>query len=103
MEADNAGRVGLSRDGAAGQQSLGLGGKAERPAIVRVIKRLDAERIAGEQQAVLLRIPQSEGEHTAEGLDHGGATIRIELKQNLGIGLVRKVYPRASSSARSAR
>ena len=86
VEAHDAGRVGIARHRAAGKQCLGLRGKAQRPAVVRPVERLDAERIARQQQLARARVPQAEGEHAAQSPDHRRAAIGIELQQHLGVG-----------------
>src|SRR5580704_4466015 len=87
MEADDAGWIRLTGHGAAGEQRLGLRSEAQRPAIVGVIERLDAERITGEQQPPTWSVPESEGKHAAQLLDHGGAAVGVKLEQHLGVGL----------------
>ena len=87
MEADDARGIGIARYGATGQQRLGLRGEAQGPAIVGIVERLDAERIAGQQEPALPRIPQAEGEHAAQRLDHGRAALLVELQHHLGVGV----------------
>ena len=87
VEADDAGRLGIARHSAAGQQCLGLRGEAQRPAVIRPVERLDAQRIAREQQGPLLGIPQAEGEHATQLGNHVGAAVGIELQHHLGVGI----------------
>ena len=86
VEAHDARRIGIAADPAAGQQRLGLRGEAHRPAVVGPVERLDAQRIARQQQRALLGVPQAEGEHAAQLLHHVGAAVGIELQQHLGVG-----------------
>ena len=86
VEAHDASRIGIAADPAAGQQRLGLGGKAHRPTVVGPVERLDAQRIARQQQRALLGIPQAEGKHAAQLLHHVRAAVVVELQQHLGVG-----------------
>ena len=52
-----AGGIGFAADALAGEQRLDLRGDAQRAPIVGVVERLDAERIAGQQQAAPSGIP----------------------------------------------
>ncbi len=45
------------------------------------------QRIAGQHETTLPRVPKSEGEHAAQGLDHGRPAVAIELQQHLGVGM----------------
>ena len=45
------------------EQSLDLGREEEASADLGVIQGLEAEAIAGEKQATVLRVPEREGEH----------------------------------------
>ena len=54
-----------------GQQGAKLGGEGHRPARVRIrrpcqVEGLDAQRIPGQQEPALLRVPAGEGEHAAQ-------------------------------------
>src|SRR5665213_2984954 len=61
------------------EQRLDLRGDMQRIAVVVVIERLDADRIARQEQALLARIPDGEGIHAAEMLDHARPELVIGL------------------------
>jgi len=80
-------RVGCRSDLAARLERLDLRSDAYRLAVVGDVKRLDAEGIAGEQQAAAAVVPEREGEHATQPRDHAHAVALIEMQQNLGVGL----------------
>ena len=82
---DVAGAVGRGVDAAAGQQRLDLGGGLETTAALGDIKRLDAEGVAGQQQAAPRLVPQGEGEHPDQAVEHGDAQTAIQGQQHLGV------------------
>ena len=85
-----AGRIGRIADAATGPERLDAGGETERLAVVGVIERLDAERVAGQEQRALGVVPDREGEHAAQPASHRRAFAVIELKDDFGVGLGRE-------------
>src|SRR5262245_35399768 len=75
------------------EQRLNLRCKAESPAIVRIVQRLDAVGITRQQKSVLLSVPQTECKHSAEIIHHCLAFFRIKMKQDLRVGLSVKLLP----------
>ena len=69
------------------QQGLDLGGKDEPIVDRRIVERLDAEPIASAEEALLLFIPNREGEHAAEVIDAVDAPLTIGLQNDFGIGM----------------
>ena len=61
--------------------------KAQGAAVVCNIKRLDAERVAGQKQLLRALVPNAEGKHAAQGMHHGLAALGIEMEQYLSIGM----------------
>jgi len=63
------GGVDPARDPAGGEHGADLAGEEELPVGADGgVEGLDAEGVAGEQEAAVLRVEQTEGEHAAEGL-----------------------------------
>ena len=62
-----------------GEQRLHLRGRADHPAIVGVVERLDAEGIAGEPEDALALVPKREGEHAAQAREGSLAVAGEEL------------------------
>jgi hypothetical protein len=87
-----AGGLGRGVDVAAGQQRLDLGGEAQGAVVVRlaraggrVVQRLDAERVARQQQGLFGGIPQGKGIHAAQVLQHGRAFGLVQVQQDFGV------------------
>ncbi len=78
-------RLDLARKARLLEHRLQLGGKGERPVGDAVIKRLDAEAIAGQQQPVPARVPERQREHPPQALDETVAVLLVEVDQHLGI------------------
>src|SRR5206468_2114194 len=68
------------------RQRLELGGEGERGAGGRIVKRLDPERIAGEDEPPPLRVPESDREHPAELADEARPELLVEMNERLGVG-----------------
>ena len=71
-----------------GQQGTKLRGEGHRPACVRIrrprqVERLDAQRIPGQQEPALLRVPAGEGEHAAQPA-HRVRPVQAERAQHDG-------------------
>src|SRR5581483_9204175 len=70
------------------EQGLDLRSEVEGAVCVkRVIKRLDAEAVAGQQQAALWAIPDGEGEHTAQEFDRAAAVFFVEMEDGFGVAM----------------
>ena len=50
------------------QQRLAVGGEAQASAVVAVVERLDAQAVAGQEQALVAHVPDAEGEHAVQVL-----------------------------------
>ena len=70
----------------AGKQRLDLRGEAECPAVVCGVERLDAVRVAREEEAAPCFVPDCECEHAAQPMHHLGAMTRVEVQEHLRIG-----------------
>jgi hypothetical protein len=68
-----------------GEDRLDLGAEAEARVGPRVVERLDAEPVTGEQQAAPAPVPQREGEHPAEPLHAALAHLLVQVKDGLGV------------------
>ena len=60
---------------------------------VGVIQRLDAERIAGEEQRTLQLVPDAESEHAAQVAHHVGAVLEIKAQQHLRVARRAEAVP----------
>src|SRR6266705_2165196 len=78
-------RLRFFRYGPRFQQRLDLGGKRENLAVVVVIERLNAERVAREEQSAFSVIPDRERVHAAQVPHHVLPIFRVEVKQYLGV------------------
>src|SRR5215468_2250900 len=72
-------------DQAEGEDGLELRGEHEAAADDRVVERLDAEPVAGNQDEAAPRVPYREGEHAAQPLDAALAEILVEVRDDLGV------------------
>ncbi len=86
IEAHRPGRLGLAGHAAAGEQRLDLGGEAEGPAVVGGVERLDAVGITGQEQPLARLVPDGQGEHAPQALQHVPSLQGIEVQQGLGVG-----------------
>src|SRR6185503_7803863 len=59
-------------------QRLDLGAEEHRAVLQGVKQRLDSQPIAAEDQRLVPRVPQREGEHPAQAADELGALLFIE-------------------------
>ena len=75
----------------AGDKRLGLRGEGERGVGLDVIERLNAERVARQQQQVLGRVVQRQGIHAAQLFDETAAVAAIEVQRRLAVGRRREV------------
>src|SRR5271170_7524270 len=74
-----------SRNQTRAEQGANFGGKKKIRTRFRVIERLDAHGIASHEQAVLTRVPKSEGEHSTELRETGLAPAGVSFQQNFGV------------------
>ncbi len=68
-----------------------------------IIKGLLSEVIAGDQQAVPVRIEQGESEHAAELGEHGVAELLVEMHEHFGIGVGAKFVTAGNQFAGATR
>src|SRR5262249_48767273 len=87
IEPDVAGRISVVGNSATRDERLDLRGEPESPAVIRIVERLDAIGVAGEEQGVACRVPDRERENTAYVVHHRLTLSLIEVEQNLGVGL----------------
>ena len=79
-------RDGLPRyDRARAGQNFYLGGEAQTVIIDGVIKRFNAEPIAGHNKFVARSIEDGEGEHPFQPNDHFASPTRISMQEGFGI------------------
>ena len=71
--------------GGVGENRLDLRAEQERSALLRVVERLDAVTVAGEEQPALLAIPDGEGEHPVEAVERRLSPCRVGVEHNLGV------------------
>ena len=83
-----------SIDTAAGKEGLDLRREPQHAAGVRVVQRLDAEPVAGQEQTAPPCIPYREREHAPQPVDHRGAVAIVQVQQHLGIGSRPEAPPR---------
>src|SRR5438045_8798210 len=66
-------------------KSLQLRGEDESAAIPLVVQRLDAQMVARDEQALRRAVPQGEGEHALEMLEHAHAVFAIGVEQRFRV------------------
>ena len=73
----------------------GLDLRAEhQPAVsLRVVERLDADAVAGEQQPPAHGVVQGEAEHAAQVVDHVDPVFLVAVQDHLGIGVAAEAVP----------
>src|SRR5580700_1188374 len=86
MEADHTCRFRVSRNLSARKQCFDLGSKAECPAVVRGVERLNAVGIARQEEATLHLVPDSKSEHATQPVNHPCAVTRVEMQECLRVG-----------------
>src|SRR5919201_2231628 len=72
-------------------ESLDFGGERQSLVGARVIKRLDAEKIACEQQQLAVAVQQSKGKHSHKTLKRLHSPLAIGSQQHLRIGAAAKL------------
>ena len=100
---DQAGRIQPPRNESCAEQRAQLRSKQEILARGTVVERLDAHRIAAQQQTRSLGIPDREGKHSAQLAETLLAPAAISLQQHFGIGLADKAHAFALQSASGVR
>jgi len=80
-------RIERGIDTTTGEQRLHAGGEAQPHTFERVIQRLDAEAVAGEEQRAMAQVADGEGEHAVEMLDAFFAPGVIGLEDHLAVAL----------------
>ena len=80
--------VQLRRDGARDDERLDLRGEVERAVRrVRVVERLDAEPVAGDEEFTSILIPDGEGEHAAQEINATRAVLFVEVQDRLRVAV----------------
>ena len=89
---------------AIGEERFELGAEHQPIAQRRVVERLDAEPVAGEQQRRCAACPTARRRTSRAGrATQSGAVLLVEVDDDFGVGVGAKRWPRASRSARSSR
>ena len=69
------------------QEGLDLAAPDQTAALMLVVQRLDAKDIAGEHQLLFLGIPDGDGEHAAQALEHARAPGLVTMHDGLGVAV----------------
>jgi len=77
--------VELARNGSVLQQRLDLAAEAEALLAEVIVEWLLAEAVAGEEEPLLARVPDGEGEHAGEALGQRVAPLLVAVNQDLGV------------------
>ncbi len=77
--------VQFSRQGRIGQDGLDLAGEAQPPVLWIEVQRLDADVVHRQDQLPGVAIPQGEGVHAAQTVEHRQAALLVEVHQRLGV------------------
>src|SRR5258705_9851171 len=80
-------RVGRDLEIRERQKRLYLGGERQTVSNSRVVQRLDAEAIAGQQQTMASSVPQRECEHAVKLSQKAWAHLFIQMNDNFAIRL----------------
>ena len=78
-------RIHVAADFSGSQQCLDFGGEGETAGTVEVVKGLDSNSVAHEEQRAVALVENGEGEHSSQKLQHPFAVLLIEMDQHLGI------------------
>ena len=87
QERTEAARVDPALTSVRRQQGSQFRCEQQPPIAHRVIQRLDPETVPHEQESLLARIPQRDGEHAAQLLEHPFALLVEECEEDFGVGL----------------
>ena len=90
---DVAGRVYTRVDAAYRAQGRHLRGHRDALSVVGHVQRLDAVRVAGEEEPLLRSVPERKGVHPPQVLDHVPSVLGVEVQQHLRVGVRRKLIP----------
>ena len=69
------------------QERLDLAAVDQAAAVVLVVEGLDAEQVARAHQALLRRVPDGDGEHAAQLLEHAGSPRLVAVHDGLGVAV----------------
>ncbi len=69
------------------QERLDLAAVNEARTVVLVVHRLDAEDVAGAYELLLLLVPDGDGEHAAQALEHLAAPLLVAMHDGLGVAV----------------
>ena len=69
------------------QEGFDLAAPDQTAALMLVVQRLDAEDIARQHQLLALVVPNGDGEHAAQALEHARAPLLIAVDDGLGIAV----------------
>ena len=86
-KSDMSGSLGTCVDVLSSQQCFHLRRDADRPAIVRIVERFNAERIAGEKERAFPCVPDRERIHPAKIVDHLRAFLGVKMEQYFGVAV----------------
>jgi len=78
--------VQIPRHPGCAEQRLDLGPEIQAASDERVVQRLDAEAIAGEEQPSALAIEDGQPEHAAQAPERRGAPFLVAVHDHFGIG-----------------
>ena len=84
-KSDMTGGLGRGVDLAASEKCLDLRCNPQGSTIISKIEWFDAERVTGQEQSLPSAVPDCEGVHSSEMVDHFGAAIRIHVQEHFGI------------------
>src|SRR5215469_4480364 len=80
MKPNNSRRFRIARDVIACQQRFHLRGKTERPSIICRVHRLDTVWVTCQENTAPKVVPDGEGKHPAQSINHFGTVARIKMK-----------------------
>ncbi len=69
------------------EESLHFGGEGEEGTVPEIVKRLDAQAVAGGEEDVAAEIPDGEGEHAAEAGQAIGAVLFVGVEDGFGVAV----------------
>src|SRR4051812_35799850 len=77
------------------QERCELGAEGQAPGVQRVVQRLLADAVAGQEEPPLPRVPYGQSEHAVQAMDQRRASVFVEMGDGLGIALSREAVPGA--------
>ena len=75
------------------EDGLDLRAEHQPAVLLRVVERLDADAVAGEQQPLARGVVQGEAEHAAQVVDHVDPVLLVAVQDHLGIGVAAEPVP----------